>query len=89
MDNARTLSDIGVQVRQLRRSQKMTTEQIAMKSGRSRDVLNRLERGKDVSLSSLLAILGAMGHGIALVRAGEPTLEEMRKRFAQDLEEDS
>jgi HTH-type transcriptional regulator / antitoxin HipB len=89
MDNARTLLDIGTRVRDLRKTQKITTEQIALKSGRSRDVLNRLERGKDISLSSLLAILEAMGHAIAIVRVGEPTLEEMRKRFARDVDEDT
>ena len=32
-----------------------------MASGRSRDILNRLERGQDVTVASLLDILASMG----------------------------
>lgn len=81
-DKIRTLADLGAQVRELRKASRMRTTDIAVKAGRSRDVLNRLERGEDVSLSSLLAILAAMGHVLDIVPAGPPTLAEMARRFA-------
>ena len=55
---------------------------IAQASGRSRDVLHRLERGQDVSASSLLNIVAAIGCALAVVPGGRPTLQQMRERFA-------
>jgi HTH-type transcriptional regulator/antitoxin HipB len=81
-DKLRSLNDIGAAVARLRGESPLSTVEIARRSGRSRDVLNRLEHGHDVSLSSLLAILGAMGHAIEIVPAGRPTLDEMARRFA-------
>jgi len=86
-DKNRTISDIGRKVRELRKLTKTRTAVIAEKSGRSRDVLNRLEKGQDVSLSSLMAILAALGHGIEIVKLGPPTLEEMQRRTAAELED--
>lgn len=87
-DKIRFLSDVGSQVRALRLATQMPTALIAEKSGRSRDVLNRLEKGRDVSLTSLLAILAAMGHTIEIVGLGLPTREEMRRRTLQEMEDD-
>jgi HTH-type transcriptional regulator/antitoxin HipB len=87
-DKIRFLSDVGSQVRALRQATQMPTALIAEKSGRSRDVLNRLEKGRDVSLTSLLAILAAMGHTIEIVGLGLPTREEMRRRTLQEMEDD-
>lgn len=82
-DRLRSLGDVGAQVQALRKASSMSTVDIAKRSGRSRDVLNRLERGEDVSLSSLLAILAVLGHAIQIVPAGRPTLDEMARRFGQ------
>ncbi len=87
-DKIRFLSDVGSQVRALRQATQMPTALIAEKSGLSRDVLNRLEKGRDVSLTSLLAILAAMGHTIEIVGLGLPTREEMRRRTLQEMEDD-
>ena len=87
-DKIRFLSDVGLQVRALRQATQMPTALISEKSGRSRDVLNRLEKGRDVSLTSLLAILAAMGHTIEIVGLGLPTREEMRRRRLQEMEYD-
>jgi HTH-type transcriptional regulator/antitoxin HipB len=86
-DKLRTLEDVGAKVRHARKAAKLTTVDVARKSGRSRDILHRLEQGEDVSLSSLLAILAAIGHSIDIVPAGPPTLAEMARRFAQDHDE--
>jgi len=83
----RTLEDVGQRVAQLRKADRRTATEISRKSARSRDILNRLERGEDVSLSSLVDILQAMGYVLDIRRAGPPTLEEVRERFAPDDEE--
>ena len=80
----RTLEDVGQRIAQLRKADRHTATEISRKSGRSRDILNRLERGEDVALSSLVDILQAMGYVLDIRRAGPPTLEEMRERFAPD-----
>jgi hypothetical protein len=49
-------------------------------------VLNRLEKGRDVSLTSLLAILAAMDKTIEIVSLGLPTREEMRRRTLREME---
>ena len=86
-DKIRTSGDLGRAVRKLREDTGMRTADIAVKSGRSRDVLNRLEKGSDVSLSSVLAILGAMAYGLEFVRLGPPTLKEMQERTRRELDE--
>jgi HTH-type transcriptional regulator/antitoxin HipB len=86
-DIIRLPQDLGHAVKSARRELGIKTTDIARHSGRSRDVLNRLERGEDVTVSSLMAILAAMGLVLRIERAGLPTLEEMKARFA-DLDED-
>lgn len=86
-DKIRTLTDLGSQLKALRLASGLGVVDIAQKSGRSRDVLNRLEKGGDASLSSVLALLQALGHTIEIVPLGRPSLQEMRRRFAQDEDE--
>jgi len=47
-------------------------------------VLYRLERGDDITLTSLFDILRAMDLTIRLERLGMPTQEEVAARFGQD-----
>ena len=86
MDKIRLIADVGLQVRAIRQETKIRTTLIAEKSGRSRDVLNRLEKGRDVSLTSLLAILAVMDKTIEIVPLGRPTHEEMRRRTLREME---
>lgn len=88
-DRIRTLTDVGNQVKALRAESGLGVVEIAQKSGRSRDVLNRLEKGADISLSSLLALLQTLGHTIEIVPLGRPSLQEMRRRFAADADDGS
>lgn len=74
--------DLGQAIKQARKHGGLKAIDIARHSGRSRDVLNRLERGEDVTVASLMAILSAMGLVLKLERAGLPTLDEMRETFA-------
>jgi len=71
-------------LRQARKAAGLTATEVAQRSGRSRDILHRLERGEDITLSSLFDILRACGLSLQLVLARLPTLAEMRQRFAQD-----
>lgn len=56
-------------------------------SGRSRDLLHRLETEGEVTTAALLDVLRAMGYTLRLEKTGLPSLEEMRARFAEDEDE--
>lgn len=59
--------------------------QLARDSSRSRDVLNRLERGDDVYVSSLFDALRAMGYSVRLEKKGLTTPEEMQAFTEREL----
>ncbi|MCB1561899.1 MAG: helix-turn-helix domain-containing protein [Xanthomonadales bacterium] len=80
----RTLVDLGDAVRGARHEQGLKATQLAARSGRSRDLLHRLETGRDVTTGALLDVLRSMGYSLRLERPGLPTLDEMRQRFAGD-----
>jgi HTH-type transcriptional regulator/antitoxin HipB len=80
--------DLGRAVKAVRQAARLKTTDIARASGRSRDVLNRLERGQDVTVASLMDILASMGLALRLERTGLPTLEEMQQRFAAEDSDD-
>jgi transcriptional regulator with XRE-family HTH domain len=86
-DNIRTSSELGEALKSLRKERKLKAIDIAEYSGRSRDILNRLEKGHDVTVRSLFDILRAMGLCVRLERTGMPTLEEMQARFVADIED--
>lgn len=86
-DNIRLPEDLGLAIKAARKELGIKAIDISRHSGRSRDILHRLERGEDVTVSSLMAILAAMGLVLRLERAGLPTLDEMTKRFT-DIDND-
>jgi transcriptional regulator with XRE-family HTH domain len=81
-DIIRLPQDLGKAIRNARKELGLKTIDVAKHSGRSRDVLHRLEHGDDVTVSSLMAILAAMGLVLRIERAGLPTLQEMTARFS-------
>nr|WP_256365113.1 helix-turn-helix transcriptional regulator [Caldimonas brevitalea] len=83
-DTLRLLHDAGPALRRLRKAKGVPAARLAEISGKSRDTVHRLERGEDVSLSTFLAVLGALGYGIEIKALGRPTLEEMSRRFAEE-----
>lgn len=89
MSDIQTLAELGPAVRAARLATGLTTVEVARDSGRSRDVLHRLEKGQDVSVSSLLAILAAMQQRIELVSVTRPTLSDMQRRFAHLQQDDA
>ena len=52
MDDIRLARDLGQAIRAARKSGKLKAVDIARHSGRSRDILNRLERGDDITVSA-------------------------------------
>ncbi|MGB4116474.1 MAG: transcriptional regulator [Polaromonas sp.] len=89
MDKLKLPVDLGKAIAQYRADNKLSAVAISRKAGRSRTVLHNLERGEDVTVTSLFEILRAMGLCISLQPAGMPTLEEMQRRFADEEEEAS
>lgn len=87
MDKLKLPDDLGKAIAQYRADNKLSAVAIARKAGRSRTVLHKLERGDDVTVTSLFDILRAMGLSLSLQKAGMPTLDEMQRRFAADDED--
>ncbi len=87
-DIIRLPADLGRAIKTARRAARLKTTDIARLSGRSRDVLNRLERGQDVTVASLMDILASMGLALRLERTVLPTLQEMQQRFAADADDE-
>ncbi|MBK7616829.1 MAG: helix-turn-helix domain-containing protein [Burkholderiales bacterium] len=83
-DKIKLASDLGPAIKAARTQLGLKAIHIARDSGRSRNVLHRLERGEDVEVSSLFDILRAMNLCIRLESCGLPTMEEMAARFGGD-----
>ena len=84
MDKIKLITDLGAAIARHRADHRLSAVDVAARAGRSRTVLHKLEHGQDVTVSSLLAILGAMGLCITLEKAGMPTLADMQRRFAEE-----
>ena len=83
-DVIRTQVELGEALRTQRKAERLRATAVAQRAGVSRDVLHRMEKGGDVTVSSLMAVLSAMGYVLRIEKQGLPTLEEMRQRFALD-----
>ena len=89
MDKIKTPQMLGAAFHKMRTEAGLRPTSIAQRAGRSRDILYRLECGKDVSVSALLDLLRATGHAIQIVPAGLPTMEQMRSMFQEDADDHS
>lgn len=87
-DVIRTPAELGEALKVNRQARKLKATDIAERAGRSRDILNRLEKGQDITVHSLFDLMRAMGLVMRLETAGLPTLEEMQARFAAELDGD-
>ena len=81
------LAALGESFRELRRQQRWTQSALAARAGVSRDTIHRLEHGSVVDVSSLTALLAAMGHQLAFVQTPRLSAAGMRQRFAHIHEE--
>jgi len=87
-DIIRLPDELGTQLRQQREALGLSKSQLAEKAGKVREVIYRLEAGDDTTVSSLLAVVGALGLALRLERAGLPTASDVARRFQQDDEDD-
>jgi predicted transcriptional regulator len=87
-DIIRLPDELGAQLRQQREALGLSKSQLAEKAGKVREVIYRLEAGDDTTVSSLLAVLGALGLALRLERAGLPSARDVARRVQQDDEDD-
>lgn len=83
-DILRLPDELGRALSEHRKALGISKSALAEKSGKVREVVYRLEAGEDTTVSSLMAVLGAMGLALQLVRVGLPTAEEVSRRFQDD-----
>ena len=82
--NIRLPDELGEQLRLHRESLGMSKKELADRAGKVREVVYRLEAGEDTTVSSLLAVLGALGLSMQLERDGLPSAEDVARRFRDD-----
>ncbi|MBI3350112.1 MAG: helix-turn-helix transcriptional regulator [Burkholderiales bacterium] len=87
-DEIRLPSDLGAAIKAARQSAGLSIKELAEQSGRVRDVIYRLESGKDTSLTSLFAVLAVLKLTLRLEPAGLPTLSQVQARFGLDDEDE-
>lgn len=80
-DEIRLPTGLGAAIKAARLQAGMSIKELAEQSGRVRDVIYRLEAGKDTSLTSLFAVLAVLKLTIRLEPAGRPTLSQVQARF--------
>jgi len=83
-DKIRLPDELGRQLRAHREALGMNKSELAEKAGKVREVVYRLEAGEDSTVSSLLAVLGALGLALRLERSGLPSAGEVAARFQDD-----
>jgi predicted transcriptional regulator len=75
---------LGQQLRARREALGLSKSALAEKAGKVREVIYRLEAGEDSTVSSLLAVMGALGLVMRMERAGLPTASEVAARFMDE-----
>jgi transcriptional regulator with XRE-family HTH domain len=80
----RLQDELGQALKREREAARLSKSELAQRAGKVREVIYRLEAGEDVTVSSLLAVLAALGLVLRIDRAGLPTMEEVAARFAAD-----
>jgi HTH-type transcriptional regulator / antitoxin HipB len=87
-DSIRLPDDLGRQLAGRRKSLGLTKSELALRAGKVREVVYRLEAGEDSTVSSLLAVVGALGLALRLESAGLPSAQDVARRFQMDDEAD-
>ena len=86
-DNIRLPDELGLALQTKRRALGMGKSELAQRAGKVREVVYRLEAGEDTTVSSLMAVLAALGLVMRLEHAGLPSAEEVARRFQLDDED--
>jgi len=76
--------ELGHRLREQREALGLSKSALAQKSGKVREVVYRLEAGEDTTVSSLMAVLGALGLAMRLESVGLPSANEVARRFQED-----
>ena len=87
-DVIRLADELGDQLRARREVLGMRKTDLAARAGKVREVVYRLEAGEDTTVSSLMAVLSALGLVLRLEPAGLPTAQDVARRFADDSDDD-
>jgi len=87
-DTVRLPDELGRQLLARRQALGLSKAELAQRAGKVREVIYRLEAGEDSTVSSLLAVLGALGLALRLEPVGLPTAQEVARRFQLDDEQD-
>jgi HTH-type transcriptional regulator / antitoxin HipB len=82
-DIFRLPDELGRALRERREALGMSKAELAAKAGKVREVIYRLEAGEDTTVSSLMAVLGALGLGVRLEGVGLPTAQDVARRFQE------
>ncbi len=82
------LQRVGTAFRDLRKRLGWTQQALSARARVSRDTIHRLERGDVVDLSSLVALLSAMGHQLAFEAVPQIRASDIRRKFAHLHEDD-
>lgn len=83
-DSIRLPDELGHQLRARREALGLSKSALAEKAGKVREVVYRLEAGQDTTISSLLAVLGALGLVLRIETAGLPSASEVAARFLEE-----
>ena len=83
-DSIRLPDELGRALRERREALGMSKSELAAKAGKVREVIYRLEAGEDTTVSSLMAVLGALGMAVRLERVGLPSAKDVARRFQED-----
>lgn len=83
-DNIRLPDELGRQLLARRQALRLSKSELAQRAGKVREVVYRLEAGEDSTVSSLMAVLGALGLALRLEPVGLPTADEVARRFRLD-----
>ena len=80
----RLSDELGRQLQARREALGLSKAALAEKAGKVREVIYRLEAGEESTVSSLLAVMGALGLVMRLESAGLPTASEVAARFLEE-----
>lgn len=76
--------ELGRQLQERRKTLRLSKRELAKRSGKTRTVIDHLELGEEATVSSLLAVMGALGMALTVVPVGLPAAEEVARRFEAD-----
>ena len=83
-DNIRLPDELGHQLQARRKALGLSKSALADRAGKVREVIYRLEASEESTVSSLFAVMGALGLVMRVEHAGLPTASEVAARFMED-----